>query len=243
MGTRIPPSLDFLVIYNKSLTALPETVPDDDDDAQEEAHILFYTCRQRAVTRDRTLRQVGLAKALASFSEQVQEDWFPNLRPLLTYNRMFNGNGSGTGATGAAIGAATGAATGAGYGYETVHSMKSRLVMVTPEEHYTIHAVGLSIGANTNTAHHPPTQSVDLAYTSWTHKGKDGKTETRYQYHEDSLHDSVLRLGLLNAYDEFKVCLSPLASLASLHSCDTNSSYMALSNPYYPKGETFYSTS
>ena len=205
MGTRIPPSLDFLVIYNKSLTAPPETVPDDDDDAQEEAHILFYTCRQRAVTRDRTQRQVGLAKALASFSEQVQEDWFTNLRPLLTYNRMFNGNGTGTGTTGAAM--------SAGYGYETVHSMKSRLVMVTPEEHYTIHAVGLSIGVNINTAH-PPAQSVNLAYTSWTHKGKDGKSETRYQYHEDSLHDSVLRLGLLHAYDEFKVCLLPLVSLA-----------------------------
>ena len=88
MGTRIPPSLDFLVIYNKSLTALPETIPDDDDDAQEEAHILFYTCRQRAVTRDRTLRQVGLAKALASFSEQVQADWPTNGKPLLTYITM-----------------------------------------------------------------------------------------------------------------------------------------------------------
>lgn len=79
MGTRIPPSLDFLVIYNKNLIALPGTTPDDDDDAQEEAHILFYTSRQRAVTKDRTLRQVGLAKALASFSEQVQEDWYANL--------------------------------------------------------------------------------------------------------------------------------------------------------------------
>jgi len=32
-----------------------------------------------------------------------------------------------------------------GAGYETVHSMKSRLVMVMPEEHYTIHAVGPSL--------------------------------------------------------------------------------------------------
>jgi len=125
MGTRIPPSLDFLVIYNKNLTALPETVPDDDDDAQEEAHILFYTCRQRAVTKDRTLRQVGLAKALASFSGQVQEDWHTNLGLANIHgndDRMFNGTTS--------------------MGCETVHSMKSRLVMVTPEEHYTIHAVG-----------------------------------------------------------------------------------------------------
>lgn len=88
MGTRTPPSLDFLVIYNKSLTAPPETIPEDDDDAQEEAHILFYTCRQRAVTRDRTLRQVGLAKALASFSEQVQEDWSTIFKWLMTYITM-----------------------------------------------------------------------------------------------------------------------------------------------------------
>ena len=100
-----------------------------------------------------------------------------------------------------------------GAGYETVHSMKSRLVMVTPEEHYTIHAVGLSprsyaLGATPLTLRSPG-KSVNLAYTSWTHKAKDGKSETRYQYHEDSLHDSVLRLGLLKAYDEFKVSLSP----------------------------------
>ena len=87
MGTRIPPSLDFLVIYNKNLTALPGTIADDDEDAQEEAHILFYTCRQRAVTRDRTLRQVGLAKALASFSEQVQ-DGLEDYEPLLIYSTM-----------------------------------------------------------------------------------------------------------------------------------------------------------
>jgi len=49
----------FSVIYNKSLTALPETIPDDDDDAQEEARILFYARRQRTVIKDRTCPQVG----------------------------------------------------------------------------------------------------------------------------------------------------------------------------------------
>ncbi len=92
--------------------------------------------------------------------------------------------------------------------------MKSRLVMVTPEEQYTIHAVGLSPHMHRGQRRslsglRSPGQSVNLAYTSWTHKGKDGKSETRYQYHEESLHDSVLRLGLLKAYDEFKVSLSP----------------------------------
>ena len=83
--------------------------------------------------------------------------------------------------------------------------------MVTPEEHYTIHAVGRSSHIHWEQRCSLPDQSVNLAYTVWTHKGKDGKSETRYQYHEESLHDSVLRLGLLKAYDEFKVSLSPVS--------------------------------
>lgn len=65
--SRTPPSLEYLVIYNKNLPAPPD-VSKDDDDAQEEAHILFYTCRPGGVKRDKMLRQVGLAKALISFS-------------------------------------------------------------------------------------------------------------------------------------------------------------------------------
>jgi hypothetical protein len=69
--SRVPPNLEYLVIYNKSIQAAPNVSQDDDDDAQEEAHILFYTCRPGGVKRDRMLRQVGLAKALISFSESV----------------------------------------------------------------------------------------------------------------------------------------------------------------------------
>jgi hypothetical protein len=68
--SRTPPSLEYLVIYNRTLQA-PPNVPNDDDDAQEEAHILFYTCKPGGVKRDKMLRQVGLAKALISFSELV----------------------------------------------------------------------------------------------------------------------------------------------------------------------------
>jgi hypothetical protein len=68
--SRVPPKLEFLVIYNKTIQAAPN-VSKDNDDAQEEAHILFYTCRPGGVKRDRMLRQVGLAKALISFSESV----------------------------------------------------------------------------------------------------------------------------------------------------------------------------
>ena len=68
--SRIPPGLLYLTIYNPTLS--PDTpAPDDDEDAEEQAHILFYTAREQAVSRDKILRQVGLAKALVNFSEYV----------------------------------------------------------------------------------------------------------------------------------------------------------------------------
>jgi hypothetical protein len=66
--SRLPPALLYLTIYNPLLKP-SGPVSDDDEDAEEQAHILFYTSRERAVSRDKMLRQVGLAKALISFSE------------------------------------------------------------------------------------------------------------------------------------------------------------------------------
>jgi len=68
--SRIPASLLYLTVYNPSLKP-PGPIPDDDEDAEEQAQILFYTARDRAVSRDRMLRQVGLAKALVNFTECV----------------------------------------------------------------------------------------------------------------------------------------------------------------------------
>jgi hypothetical protein len=65
---RVPATLLYLAIYNPSLRP-PSPVPEDDEDAEEQAHILFYTSRERAVSRDRMLRQIGLAKALINFAE------------------------------------------------------------------------------------------------------------------------------------------------------------------------------
>ncbi|KAF9245253.1 hypothetical protein BU15DRAFT_85596 [Melanogaster broomeanus] len=65
--SRIPPSLLYLTIYNPTLRA--DISVTDDEDAEEQAQILFYTSRDRAVSRDRMLRQVGLAKALVNFAE------------------------------------------------------------------------------------------------------------------------------------------------------------------------------
>jgi hypothetical protein len=68
--SRIAPNLLYLTIYNPTLQPSGPVAPDDED-AEEQAHILFYTSKERAVSRDRMLRQVGLAKALISFSESV----------------------------------------------------------------------------------------------------------------------------------------------------------------------------
>lgn len=68
--SRVPPNLLYLTIYNPTLKASGPIVGDDED-AEEQAHILFYTGRERAVSRDKILRQVGLAKALVNFTGYV----------------------------------------------------------------------------------------------------------------------------------------------------------------------------
>ncbi|KAF8623037.1 hypothetical protein AX15_006547 [Amanita polypyramis BW_CC] len=66
--TRLPPALSYLTIYNPTLRPI-HPAPDGDEDAEAQAHILFYTSKEKAVSRDRMLRQVGLAKALVNFAE------------------------------------------------------------------------------------------------------------------------------------------------------------------------------
>ena len=66
-----PPCLSYLTIYNPSLKPADPDVAKDDEDAEEQAQILFYTGKERAVSRDRILRQVGLAKALVNFAGYV----------------------------------------------------------------------------------------------------------------------------------------------------------------------------
>ena len=67
---RIPASLLYLTVYNPTIKPTG-SIPDGDEDAEEQAQILFYTARDRAVSRDRILRQIGLAKALVNFTECV----------------------------------------------------------------------------------------------------------------------------------------------------------------------------
>lgn len=68
MDIQRPAQLSYLVIFNPTLRP---PLPTDDEDDIEQASILLYTARSRAVSRDTMLRQVGLAKALINFSEYV----------------------------------------------------------------------------------------------------------------------------------------------------------------------------
>ncbi|KAH9940920.1 uncharacterized protein BXZ73DRAFT_88593 [Epithele typhae] len=76
--SRIPPSLVYLTIYNPTLK--PTLLDPENEDAEEQAHVLFYTAREHAVSRDRILRQVGLAKALVNFSELFNGNPCENVR-------------------------------------------------------------------------------------------------------------------------------------------------------------------
>ncbi|CUA72282.1 Vacuolar fusion protein CCZ1 homolog [Nematostella vectensis] [Rhizoctonia solani] len=150
--SRVSPALAYLVIYNPTLKPNPEDLTEgrDEDDVTEQAHVLFYTARERAVSRDRILRQVGLAKALANFAE------------------MFTSRS----------------------GFDNVHAQKSRLVMISPEPNFWIHAC-------VNLAKTPKVTSKSTALS--------GDQPEEFDYHSNSLNDEVLRTQLLQAYQNFRL--------------------------------------
>ncbi|KAJ6534628.1 hypothetical protein DFH09DRAFT_1180184 [Mycena vulgaris] len=161
--SRIAPSLLYLTIYNPTLRP-SGPVPPDDEDAEEQAHILFYTSRERAVSRDRMLRQVGLAKALISFSD------------------MFNAEDP----------------------CNNVHSQTKRMIMVSPEPNFWIHA-GIDVAKTPR----PPVEKP---------KGK-GKEKTNaeppvlYDYHEYSVHDVAVKADIMRGYEKFKLRHGSFASI------------------------------
>ncbi|KAG6832673.1 hypothetical protein H0H87_000855 [Tephrocybe sp. NHM501043] len=172
--SRIPPNLLYLTIYNPTLQPLGP-VPDDDEDAEEQAHILFYTAKERAVSRDRMLRQVGLAKALVNFSD------------------MFNS---------ADI-------------CNNVHSQSKRLIMVSPEPDFWIHA-GVEVAKMPRA---PPdkdkAKSKDRSKSNEKGKGKATETIPLYDYQEGSVHDLALRADILRGYEQFKLTHGSFTSILS----------------------------
>ncbi|KAJ7464604.1 hypothetical protein FB451DRAFT_1139020 [Mycena latifolia] len=164
--SRIAPNLLYLTIYNPTLRP-SGPVASDDEDAEEQAHILFYTSKERAVSRDRMLRQVGLAKALISFSD------------------MFNAEDP----------------------CNNVHSQTKRMIMVSPEPNFWIHA-GIDVAKTPR----PPVDKV---------KGK-GKEKSNaeppvlYDYHEFSVHDIAVKADIMRGYEKFKLRHGSFASILAL---------------------------
>ncbi|KAI9440683.1 hypothetical protein H4582DRAFT_1938731 [Lactarius indigo] len=163
--SRLPPALLYLTIYNPLLKP-SGPVSDDDEDAEEQAHILFYTSRERAVSRDKMLRQVGLAKALISFSDLfVSEDTCDN-----------------------------------------VHSHSRRMLMVSPEPGFWIHAcVELAKTPRPPPVNKGKSKDKGKSGSKAADKGRNGESSVVYDYHDASVHDLALRAQVLRGYEEFKL--------------------------------------
>ncbi|KIR98650.1 hypothetical protein L804_04226 [Cryptococcus deuterogattii 2001/935-1] len=77
-----PANLSHFAIFNPNLdTPVPvrkegeDRNKDDEDDQKEAAQILFYTSREAGgISRDKMLRQVGLAKGLIGFADMLAND-------------------------------------------------------------------------------------------------------------------------------------------------------------------------
>ncbi|KAH9978321.1 hypothetical protein BJV74DRAFT_859937 [Russula compacta] len=167
--SRSPPALIYLAIYNPTLKPSSPVADDDDEDAEEQAHILFYTSRERAVSRDRMLRQVGLAKALVNFSEMFVS----------------------------------------GDACDNVHSQSRRMIMVSPEPGFWIHAC-IELAKTPRT----PAASKGKAKAKAADKGKNGEgNNVVYDYNEGSVHDLALRAQVLRGYEEFKLTHGSFTSI------------------------------
>ncbi|KAF9454273.1 hypothetical protein P691DRAFT_770710, partial [Macrolepiota fuliginosa MF-IS2] len=166
---RTPPNLVYLTIYNPSLRSTGSPDDDDDEDAEEQAHILFYTSKETAVSRDRMLRQIGLAKALVSFAEL-----FNTQSPL-----------------------------------DTVHSQTRRMIMVSPEPNFWIHACFELAKAPRVVQDKDKGKSKDKSQSKGKEKEKDKRADARegqvYDYEDGSVQDGALRVGIMRGYERFKL--------------------------------------
>ncbi|KAH9995037.1 hypothetical protein BJV77DRAFT_1097464 [Russula vinacea] len=171
--SRLPPALLYLTIYNPTLKP-SGPIADDDEDAEEQAHILFYASRERAVSRDKMLRQLGLAKALVNFSEMfVPEDTCDN-----------------------------------------VHSQSRRMLMVSPEPGFWVHAC-IELAKTPRAPAPNKGKGKAGAKAAADSRGKDGEGVV-YDYHEGSVHDIALRAQVLQGYEEFKLTHGSFTSVLGL---------------------------
>ncbi|KAI0047223.1 hypothetical protein FA95DRAFT_1559283 [Auriscalpium vulgare] len=166
--SKLPPALLYLTIYNPTLKPTAP-IADDDEDAEEQAHILFYTARERAVSRDRMLRQIGLAKALINFADMLAPEDV----------------------------------------CENVHSQSRRMVMLSPEPGFWMHAcVELA-----KSPRQSPSSKGKKGKDKDKDKGKEPEPEVVYDYHDGSVQDEYLRSHLLRGYEQFKLLHGSFASV------------------------------
>ncbi|KAI0065547.1 hypothetical protein BV25DRAFT_1880490 [Artomyces pyxidatus] len=169
--SRLPPALLYLTIYNPDLKPTVE-IADDDEDAEEQAHILFYTARERAASRDRMLRQIGLAKALINFADMFSPDDV----------------------------------------CDNVHSQSRRMLMVSPEPGFWIHAC-LELAKSPSQAVPSRGKGKQRGKEKEKDKAKDNEGDPGYDYHDGSVHDMSVRAQLLRGYEEFKLLHGSFASI------------------------------
>ncbi|EDR14001.1 uncharacterized protein LACBIDRAFT_305341 [Laccaria bicolor S238N-H82] len=169
---RIPPNLLYLAIYNPALHS-SDSSAEHNEDAEEQAHILFYTSKERAVSRDRMLRQIGLAKALANFTELFNTDDLCN----------------------------------------NIHSQSRRMIMVSPEPNFWIHA-GIELAKVpqvTSSKSKGKSKAKPLERGTEKEKGP-GPT---YDYDDGSVNDVAIREHVLRVYERFKLTHGSFTSIIS----------------------------
>ncbi|THH21504.1 hypothetical protein EW146_g64 [Bondarzewia mesenterica] len=172
--SRLPPALLYLTIYNPTLKP-KGSIPSDDEDAEEQAHILFYTARERAVSRDRILRQVGLAKALIHFSEMFSPE----------------------------------------EACENVHSQSRRMIMVSPEPDFWIHAC-FELAKTPRQAGPGKGKGKGKAKDKGIDRERAKEVDLGYDYQDGSAQDIELRSHLLRGYKEFKLVHGSFSSILNL---------------------------
>lgn len=194
---RIPPNLLYLTIYNPTLRPTGP-VDDDNEDAEEQAHILFYTSKERAVSRDRMLRQIGLAKALVNFAEcgklvnlQVSDLSMPCIIQVVQSRRSmrqcpFSIQEDDYGVSGAQL-------------LDTCGGFPSQ---VTGVELLLIWMQGIEVARLPRVAD-PKSKSKIKGKPS--DAGKEKETAPVYDYEDGSVHDAALRAHILMGYERFKV--------------------------------------
>ncbi|PWN52767.1 hypothetical protein IE53DRAFT_384781 [Violaceomyces palustris] len=146
-----PASLNYLTIFSPSLR--PTNAGSEDSSADSQM-ILFYTCRERAVSLERMLRQVGIARGTIEFARMVTSS---------NSSRIESSNSTSR--------ACTASLLGKGTKCWNVHSSKRRMVLVEVEDGIFINASidlpstlkpGSESAARTSTKVKPPDQAEDV---------------------------------------------------------------------------------